>query len=110
MKPQEDEFFAYTKYGTRVTGRYEGNGWFIVDPSDRSEEGCCDGEGYLLDLNGQRVYSDQMKQRLMKRRDERAKKGNKPQADEKYCYVDGIKIEGHYEKSGEFVVSEAKRG
>lgn len=43
MKPQEDEFFAYTKYGTRVTGRYEGNGWFIVDPSDRSEEGCCDG-------------------------------------------------------------------
>ena len=77
--------------------------------NERDVEGRCDNEGYLLDMYANKVFSDQMKQRLMKRKNQRAKTGNKPKPDEKYAIVDGQKIEGHYEKSGEFVVAPAFR-
>lgn len=52
-----------------------------------------------------------MKERLTKRREARAKKGNKPQADEFYCYDSaGVKVGGKYDASGQFVVAPAFRG
>ena len=43
----------------------------------------------MLDMYANKVFSDQMKQRLMKRKNQRAKTGNKPKPDEKYTIVDG---------------------
>jgi len=31
MQPQEDEFYEYDTQGERVSGRFDANGWFIVD-------------------------------------------------------------------------------
>ena len=57
MKPQDDEFFAYDRNGTRVNGRYDANGWFLVEVNER-EAGRNDNDGYLLDMYGNKVYSD----------------------------------------------------
>ena len=88
LKPQEDEFYSYDFEGTRVDGRFEGNGWFLADPEERHVEGRCDKEGYLLDYNGYRVFSQQIKERLAKRRAFRQKRGNKTLPDELYCYTE----------------------
>ena len=110
MKPQEDEFYAYDFEGTRVNGRFDGNGLFLVDPEERNVEGRCDSEGYLLDQYGNRVYSYQIKERLGKRRAYRQKRGNKPQPDELYSYTDeGVKVPGTYDKEGKFIVDSAYR-
>ena len=52
IKPQEDEFYAYDANSYRVNGRYDGNGWFLVDAAERDIPGRCDSDGYLLNYIG----------------------------------------------------------
>lgn len=68
MKPGEDEYYANDGNGERVNGRYDANGWFLVDPAGR-KPGLTDKEGYLLDYSGERGFSSLMQQRLTKRKD-----------------------------------------
>ena len=56
MRPLEDEFYCYDGNQQRVNGRYDANGWFIVNPEER-ENGRNDVDGYILNYNGQRHYN-----------------------------------------------------
>ena len=74
-----------------------------MDTDSRNKEGRNDEDGYLLDYQGSRHFSQQMKERLTKRKELRSSKkdSGKPQADELYCYDEhGVKIPGKYDKSG----------
>ena len=67
MRPLEDEFYCYDGQGVRVNGRYDANGWFVVNPEER-QTGRSDVDGYILSYNGQRHFNSQMQERLTKRR------------------------------------------
>ena len=111
MRPLEDEFYCYDGNGQRVNGRYDANGWFVVNPEERDNNGRNDVDGYILNYNGQRHYNQQMQERLTKRRQYRQKEGNLPKPDEFYCYdANGSKIKGTYNENGEFIVDPAFRG
>lgn len=110
MKQQEDELFACDAQGVRVNGRFDANGWFIVDASERSVKGRCDSEGYLLDFRGIRVFVQAMKERLTKRKQLIQGKSDKPKADEFFCYDSrGEKITGKYNEQGQFIADPVYR-
>lgn len=48
LRPKEDEFYAMDRDGIKVNGRYDGEGWFLVDMAQRGNNRC-DREGYLVD-------------------------------------------------------------
>jgi len=109
MKPQEDEFYAYDGNGERVNGRYDANGWLLVDPSERGP-GKTDKDGYLVDYTGERLFSNLMQERLTKRKDTRAKqKAGKVPQDELVAVVNGVRIPGKYDKNGNFAVAESHK-
>ena len=56
MRPLEDEFYCYDGNQQRVNGRYDANGWFVVNPEER-QTGRNDIDGYILSYNGQRHYN-----------------------------------------------------
>ena len=67
--------------------------------------GVIDREGYLLDLYGQRVFSEYIKQRLRRRRVRKIRRGLKPKEDEFYALDrDGVKVTGRYDFEGYFLV------
>ena len=80
MLPQQDEFYRNDKDGNKVTGAFDRNGHFMVDPNERGG-GICDKAGYLTDRKGNRLVDYQMKERIRKR------SYPKPQPDE-YFRID----------------------
>ena len=85
-----------------MNGRYDSDGFFIVDEKERDELGDrCDRQGYLLDLYGERVFSEEIKERLKRRRMKHVKGSLRPKEDEFYAMdSDGIKVNGRYDGEG----------
>ena len=103
MLPQQDEFYRNDKDGNRITGAFDRNGHFMVEPNER-REGYCDKAGYLVDRKGNRLVDYQMKERIRKR------SYPKPQPDEYFRIDDnGIKVSGGYDLQGYFIVEDTER-
>lgn len=105
MLPQPDEFHTNDAYNVRVSGQYDKDGYFLVDPAERSVKGRCDKAGYLIDRAGNRMIDFQIKDRIRKR------SYPSEQPDEFYRIdADGNKVFGHYDDDGHFIVKVDQRG
>ena len=99
MLPQADEFYRNDAFGVQVSGQFDKDGYFYVDPKERNARGRCDKAGFLIDKHGKRLVDYQMKERIRKRSYASA------QPDEFYRIdADGNKVKGHYTDDGYFIV------